>query len=386
LKSEVVPGSEEKLRVPRTHLAEVDLLRVVGVLLVLLVHTDYWPSQGNGLDQLVYGNMDLAARISLPIFVMVSGLVLARTYSGRTRTGEFFGRRLARTAVPWLFWALFLYVATQWNGEFSLPPNSHAVEWWLGGPQYLYFLVLLVQLNLLFAFWPLTRRGSGWLVVICVPLQIALQLLRVLLVLHPGLLRSMLLVHAFEESPFWLGYFALGVYAGLRLDLLDRLRRYRWLTLALAVVGGVLTATGLLGRIAANWAGGWVAGTGAFLRPELLISSTATALILWWSAPWVLNHIGSAGRRAVQSVSRLAMGIYLIQQLIIWQVGPYLHHVPRPFNLREPLPYSLTPFLILFGVAFLGSWCLSGLMARWRVTGWVLGMGRMQTSAPTLQA
>ncbi|WP_243671060.1 acyltransferase [Methanoculleus chikugoensis] len=109
------------------------------------------------LDVFIY----ISAHFAVPVFIFVSGWVLAARYAGDYSPGEFYRRRAKTILPPYLFFtALYLLVAVEGGtiGFSGVPSLERVVEALLLGnaAYHLWFFVLIIQLYLLF---PLIIRG-----------------------------------------------------------------------------------------------------------------------------------------------------------------------------------------------------------------------------------
>ena len=356
------------------HLPEADLVRAAAAVLVVLIHCLPWPAQNQGLAHSVYPQAGLLARVSVPLFVILSGLLLAHSSSASASARQFWGRRLRRTLLPWLPWAGIYFVLTvRFQGMSPLPSQSWG--WWTGGAGHLYFLLLIPQLYLLYWVWPKSARGATLAMVVAIGVQLGAQLARVLLPLHGGWGQILMLDYGFEEAPFWVGYFAIGVVLGLRPEWLRSFARRGWVAAALTIPAAILLLAGLPGRVAAHW-GPWVGGTGAFLRPSLLLLTVVVLADLWALGSYLRKWAGLAVERSVRSLSRNSLGVYIIHPAFLLASGPLLEVAPRPLSLQEPFPESLLPLALLVTSSTVLGWASSALLARWRLTGWAVGLGR----------
>jgi len=96
-----------------------DNLRVIATIGVIFIHvsSEYVPTAGTISAYTFWiGNLfDSASRVSVPIFVMLSGaLLLPKDYG----IGVFLKKRLVRLVVPFLFWSL-IYIGNTIYGEFD---------------------------------------------------------------------------------------------------------------------------------------------------------------------------------------------------------------------------------------------------------------------------
>ncbi len=360
-------------RAKAAHLPEADVVRAAAAVLVVVIHCLPWPAQNQGLAHSVYPQAGLLARVSVPLFVVLSGLLLAHASRATASARQFWGRRLRRTLLPWIPWAVIYFVLTvRFQGMSPLPAQTWG--WWAGGAGHLYFLLLIPQLYLLYWLWPKSARGATVAMVVAIGVQVGAQLARVLLPLHGGWGQILMLDYGFEEAPFWVGYFGIGIALGLRPEWLRSLARGGWVAAALTVPAAILLLAGLPGRVAAQW-GPWVGGTGAFLRPSLLLLTVVVLGDLWALASHLRKWAVPGVEWGVRSLSRNSLGLYIIHPAFLLASGPLLEVAPQPLSLQEPFPESLLPLALLVTSSTALAWASTALLARWRVTGWAVGLG-----------
>ncbi|MHB8331074.1 MAG: acyltransferase family protein [Candidatus Dormibacteria bacterium] len=357
----------------RGRLPAADLVRAVALLLVILIHAAPWPSHATAAANGLYSGLSLAARVSVPLFVLLSGLLLAHAHRQISGAGRFWARRLRRTLMPWIPWAL-IYFALTVGFQGMSPAPSQSWGWWAGGAGHLFFLLLVPQLYLLYLVWPKGRRSSLVALGAAILVQVSLQMARVVLPIHGGLGQILLLDYGFEEAPLWVGYFALGIWLGLNPGWMTLSRRWLALTLPASAGALILLFAGLPSRIATNW-GPWVHGTGAFLRPSLLLLTALVFLDLWLAAPAIIAWGGARWEAILQSLSRHSLGIYIIHPIFLLGAGPLLEIAPRPFSLQQSLPGSLLPLSILVLGSLGFGWLVTWTLVTSRVTAWSLGEG-----------
>lgn len=347
---------------------EPDLIRVVALVLVVVIHASPWPRQSDGAASF-YSLLALLARPSVPLLVILSGLLLAPGESRPPADASFWRRRLGRTLLPWLPWALVYFLVDVVFTNMA-PGLGSSWGWWVGGAGHLYFLLLIPQLYLLLAIWPNSRRGQKWALLAAVLIQVGVQLVRVVATLPaPG--NSLTLSFGYELAPFWVGYFAIGLWLGPRLGGL----RTGWLTLPVCLIAvaasALLVLRDPLSQVATHW-GPWVEGTGAFLRPSLLLLTLAAFVFLWRLAKWVALGF-QAIQRAIGGLSRHALGIYIVHPVLLLGIGTALQGSPGPLSLEQPLPGSLLPFALLIGLAVLGAWVVTRALAAIPALAWTVG-------------
>lgn len=364
-------GASQRSATRRPHLGQADLIRAAATLLVVVIHCAPWPSHATSSAGSVYGALSLASRVSVPLFVVLSGMLLAYTHRQVGPAREFWRQRLRRTLLPWLPWAVIYFVLTVLFSGMSANP-SQDWGWWTGGAGHLYFLILIPQLYLLYLVWPKTTRGAATAAVAAVLVQVTVQLLRVALPIHGGGGEILLLDYGVEEAPFWVGYFAIGVLLGLNPAWLARGGRWRLLALPLTGAAVELLFLGLPSRIATHW-GPWVHGTGGFLRPSLLLLTALVFYDLWLVGSLSLVRDRPVLRHGVASLSRHSLGTYIVHPSFLLAAGPLLEIAPWPLSLQEPLPWSLLPFALLVIGALTFGWAVTALLASRRISAWSVG-------------
>lgn len=97
---------------PRPYLAYPDLLRIVAILAVIVVHVSSGPlknSKPGSADWWVDNLFGSAARFCVPLFVMISGMLLLDP-AKREPLGQFLRKRLAKVAIPLMAWSVIYYL------------------------------------------------------------------------------------------------------------------------------------------------------------------------------------------------------------------------------------------------------------------------------------
>jgi surface polysaccharide O-acyltransferase-like enzyme len=335
----------------RPRLIGSDALRVVALVGVVMIHASAWgPAREHD-----FSAIQLASRFSVPMFMVLTGVVLAYQHTGRPLGIAFVRRRVSRTLIPWLIW-MPLYLLFDLFVSGSVHRNPSSVYTWLNqGGGHLWYLLLIPQLYLVFALWP--RRNPWLFVLLSLALQTALCVIRLYGPLPDELLRQVVLVHGFLLFPFWIGYFALGVAIGRgtapRISV-----RHRGLLLAVSLVDVAVTGYLLLnlGFGGAAYVG-YSSGTGAFLDPALpLFVATLLALVLAATPP--LLHRWPRLVPGVRTLSDLSLGIYIIHPIPLHGLGLLL----RPY-ISESTPFSFLPFCALVLGSLIAGAILTRLLA-----------------------
>jgi surface polysaccharide O-acyltransferase-like enzyme len=340
-----------------------DALRSIAVLGVVVIHAGYWPAADTDAEAALWHAVVLLARFSVPAFVVLAGMMLEYNRKDtRTRVAPFLRRRGMRTVVPWVAWAcVYMAFGALVTGE--VPHSAAGIADWLAyGAGHLYFLLLVPQLYVLFLLWPRGLRGQLALAMALAVLQTGLCIYRLTGPVPDGLISRLVDWHGYQEAPFWLGYFAAGIVLGHLARNGVRLRP----SPGLIAAGAATVAAGsfLLLRedpLTADGLRMFESGTGAFLLPLMPVLAVGVVVLVLATAGAVLEaHV--ILRRAVERVSRDALGIYITQAIVLYGVGRIL------FRWLQASPLIGAPtFVLLVILTFAGSMAITEVLARTRL-------------------
>ena len=345
----------------RPHLLGLDLVRVLALVLVIAIHCDHWPYQASGLAQEVWSILDLLFRVSVPLFVILSGFLLTYGDQHALPLTQFLRRRLGRSLIPWIVWMpVYTVIGVFLTKE--IPASWAGVAaWWALGGGHLWYLLLIPQLYILFQIWPASNRGLLLVGVVAIAVQVVLCTYR-LLASPDAPLNGFLLAHGYQVAPLWVGYFGIGLVLGSwRAEHLDA-----WNSWALTGVFALATVAGAVLLILANGSGtpnaSFVQGTGAFLLPSL-IPVTVAAFVAWGLAGERLLAGRPELTQVVQSVSRYALGIYIVHEALTYVSGP-VQYLPIA---RASLAVSLVLFVFQVVVTFMLAYAVTRVIAATRL-------------------
>lgn len=195
----------------RARLPELDVLRGVAILAVLYLHSYFrtWPEVTEG-ERLALLISHLFAHSAVPIFLFISGFLLARDHS--PSFGAFVAGRLRRVAVPGLFWMVLALGYEAWKtGGLSAPLWRRFVFFDIEGQ--FYFLIVLAVL--MAAGYPL-RNASGRVVATATGVAFVLGL-GMIAWYEQQEIAGDLAVFAYRNPVIWAYFFLFGLLA-------DRLR------------------------------------------------------------------------------------------------------------------------------------------------------------------
>lgn len=307
---------------------EVEYLRGFAALAVIAVHVSMNYTRIGGVNLLALTDVFvyITAHFAVPVFIFISGWVLAARYAGAYSVPDFYRRRARTILPPYLFFtALYLLVVVEGTIEFAGVPTPDAVveALLLGTAAYnLWFFVLIIQLYLLY---PLIARGydffdragaAFYLLLALLFLQVFWNAGAHLMGAFAGPEWYTVLIRLFPSHLF---YFILGIHVARHTD---RARS----TLRSLPPAGVLAAAGL----GALLIGGiWVA---SMLHYGSLAGSTLAVFCIYRLieplyyvpviavlvlAAWRLDAAGGRLSGASRSFGEHSYGIYLIHPLVI---------------------------------------------------------------------
>jgi peptidoglycan/LPS O-acetylase OafA/YrhL len=372
------PQPPGRARRSRPHAAELDVVRPVASLMVIVTHAmQMFASTGS----IFYGAIVLESQASRHVFFFVSAMALAYQAFRQPRWSpfRFWGRRGLTIVIPYAIWVL-IYWAVGFAGlrGDTIPGNSGSLrldlkslgQQLITGPGHLYFVFVLMQFYLVFPLLlVLLNRARRWHWAI-LGVSLAVQLV-VTFALH---------YHHWTWSPWYdLGstrqissyvfYLVAGAITGAHLpEVRAWIWRHRWLLLAAgsAVIVAVEVWYWLTVR-----SGQSATGTSDPFSPEFIPLYLATVLLLWLAGAWWANRSRDGWpSRLVRTASDDSYGVYLshimfLDILATLGLGGLDSHVPW-----------IVTVVIAVLVAWTGASLLTVLLARTPLSRWLTGRAR----------
>lgn len=325
---------------------------MLALLLVIVIHIDHWPYQSSGFEATFWPAVDLLARVSVPLFVLLSGFLLAYGGQEHLPLRRFLRRRLGRSLVPWVIW-LPVYTIVGCLITHEVQPTPAGVwYWWSLGGGHLWYLLLVPQLYIAYQVWPRSRWGIAVAGVLAVAVQIVLCGYR-LLTPDTWPATSFLLAHGFQVAPLWIGYFGVGIALG------------RWWAAAprrtgvpvrvaavVAAVGGAVLLLLVQGRGTPN--GEYATGTGAFLLPTLMPFTIAVFIAAALLGGDLLRDRTRVAE-PIGAVSRYSLGIYIVHEALTYVSGPLQFLPAVSTHLGLAVLVLLVQVVITLGLAYVVS-------------------------------
>ena len=294
----------------------IDLIRVIAIVGVILLHaSNDLTSQLTSLHILRWWMVDIYqsfGRMGVPLFLMLSGVLLLSPTKKDEDIRFFFKKRFSRIGIPFIFWSIIYFLWALYVENQPLTQNF-IINGILEGPYYiLWYLYMLCGLYLL---TPMLRvivahfTDKLYKYFICI-WSIGAMLTPLINLLSNG--RYHLSEHLFV-IPLFVGYFVIGTY------IINTQAQRRFLA-ALTVLGVALTAIGTF--IMAIYIGG--GGTYFFQQyssPTLILSSLPFfALLISYTKPKEPSQTKKFSwlHRIMHVISENTLAIYLLHVIIIY--------------------------------------------------------------------
>jgi surface polysaccharide O-acyltransferase-like enzyme len=157
----------------KSKIFELDLVRAFAILAVLIIHctaSGTMDQAAGSAAQFAYIAINKLSNFAVPVFLMISGLVLFYRYFDSWQPGDalrFYRKRLQFIVVPYLVWSIVYYSYNVWmyniGGKgWNLADFSDQLLW--GDAEYhLYFIAMIVQFYALLPLMiVLARRFAGF--------------------------------------------------------------------------------------------------------------------------------------------------------------------------------------------------------------------------------
>jgi peptidoglycan/LPS O-acetylase OafA/YrhL len=168
--TETVPPPAKKKSLPKLH--ELDIVRAIAILAVVAIHATSEATVElpvGSTAQAVYLAVNKLCNFAVPVFILLSGVVLFYRYSndwGAKQGVTFYLRRVKQVVIPYLVWSLFYYLYNQW----IFSRNTLHFDWrafldllpWADASYHLYFMTIIVQFYLLFPLLMTLCRKWAW--------------------------------------------------------------------------------------------------------------------------------------------------------------------------------------------------------------------------------
>ncbi len=290
----------------------VDLIRTVAIVLIIFVHANGFPyGLSAGFTSVAAFNWwtvsvyDAFANIGVPLFVMVSGMLLLDPAKCDEPIGVFYKKRFARIGLPMIFWTAVYFAWGHFIYGYALTPFSIFKGLISGSYPHLWFLYLVIGLYLV---TPILR------VIVKYIDRKRFRLLLGLWVVGGFFVPFVQVFVGYNYNPVlfvfsgWIGYFLLGFFL-----LKSEVRS--WVVYLALVLGVVAAVVG--DAVAPIFAGASVIG---FFHGYLMfnmVAASAGAFLILLSFSRGRFEGNSLVDRFLHWVGQNTLGIYLIHLIVL---------------------------------------------------------------------
>jgi peptidoglycan/LPS O-acetylase OafA/YrhL len=385
--------------VQKTHINEVDYLRVIGLLSIVIIHAFgfYLAMPVSGPAARIFQEFTVnLLRFGRYIFMFVTGMVLFYGYDGRKLNAiAFFRRRLKTLVIPYMIWTAIYLLIDRWSKVTSWPNTWGFITLWaqnlISGNAYSHLYYILVAIQFYF-FFPLflavfkpqkPRLAAG---VILAGGLVLFGVYHYLFELHPFVLTALggrywsgilswFIDHKDHIIISYLPFYLLGGLAGLYLEVWRQwLREHRGVITAVLILGTGLVAGEyfyLYRHMGESWA-----MTVSVFKPSMYVYSLGI-IALSFRLAQVLDK-RKAFRPLISLLAANSLGIYLIHPAVLYVVHSYLWRY-------QYLPGSVLVILDL-ALAVTASCLVSWVLGLNRYTRFVVGeAGNLRGKPPAVK-
>lgn len=336
---------------------EIGYLRGLGVLAVIAIHTTGYFTEVKQFNSLVLANLwiDIFSQFAVPLFILISGFVLAKNYPHDFSLRTFYKKRV-RSIIPQ--YLIFSVLYTAFNNWVTMQNNSLSTNitlllkniWHADASYHLWFFLVIIQFYLLYPIiikiYSLFRQRdrAELLIVLLLIIQILFMV---------GLHTSYLSGIKINFMGF-LFYFGLGIYTVDHFELLKK--GFKRQTLFLFTISLALTIGTSFFIIIGLTTGYRYSSIPAyfFMGAELVypIFRVITFLLLFNVARSLLGKRKSILAKVINKIGEYSFGIYLIHIFFNQFAIKILKNYEIDFNnwTFYPIVYAVTIILSYLSV------------------------------------
>jgi len=215
----------------------IEVSRTILMLSVVLIEcSNYYFFENIQHMSLLQSATRLALYVGVPGFFILSGFVLGININKQLNRSEFILKKLKTLIIPFFIWNIIYIICTHfWFNYDIFTPLS--MSYLITGYYSMYFLLALIQLFIVYAvmYKFIKNNPTAWLV-------ISLIISVVFYIIMDGAVWTKIDLKQSTEwislrliFP-WLFFFSLGIYLGIKQQILQTIQKYSWILLALAIV------------------------------------------------------------------------------------------------------------------------------------------------------
>lgn len=366
-------------------ITELNYLRAFAILAVIMIHTTMYFTEINKFNNLMISLIivNVSSHFAVPVFIIISGIVLTLSYSDKIDIKDFYRRRLFFLIPSYLIISIFYYLINCYifqTKTFSFLELLYRI---LAGKGefHLYFIIIILQFYILFPFllkmfnWFKRKNKLTILIIIAIIIQFSY---RIGLYYYVGSFGDTIIAKGINRFLLsfllvFFMYFIIGmVIANYMKDWLDGLKKIKiipliGIALFFVIVISAITSYEIM-QNETNTSLGFIPYTFiGIIEPFLFIS---TFILLWKIGIVIKNRKSDYSEnvlgKALDKFGDLSYGMYLIHFLFLNILIILLMKIS--VNFENPffylIAFSGTVILSYFAVSFISklpyNWILIG--------------------------
>lgn len=331
---------EKHRRAKKEKLIEMDMLRAICALAVVIIHTSGYTLINSAEGSVSYNvslSLNQIARFSVPLFLFLSGLGLGISYKKDESYFKFLRKRVFKIIPPYILWGSLYLILIQKNYDYKTWG-----ELFLKGDKvfyHLYYIPLIMTLYIIFPIlYPLFKRIEGVIISLLISLGVTY------FAHYYNVPDITLDIFSKRNAIFWNVYFISGVYISKEVNNLIRRTKTHKVKIVVIMIVCVIC---LIGEsfIGLN-TGKSLDYSTTFIRPSVMIYSYIVMLYVFsktYNKKSILVKI-------LGEISKSSFSIYLIHPMVLY----YYMKIFSKNNLNMgTLWFLVSSILVSAGIPYL---------------------------------
>ena len=331
---------EKRRRAKREKIIEMDILRAICALAVVIIHTSGYTLINSAEGSVSYNvslSLNQIARFSVPLFLFLSGLGLGISYKKDESYFKFLKKRVFKIIPPYILWGSLYLILIQKNYDYKTWG-----ELFLKGDKvfyHLYYIPLIMTLYIIFPIlYPLFKRIEGVIISLLISLGVTYFA-------HYYNVPDLTLdIFSKRNAIFWNVYFISGVYISRKVNNLIRRTKTHKVKIMVIVIVCVICLIGE--SFIGLKTGKSLDYSTTFIRPSVMIYSYIVMLYVFsktYNKKSILVKI-------LGEISKSSFSIYLIHPMVLY----YYMKIFSKNNLNMgTLWFLVSSILVSGGISYL---------------------------------
>lgn len=345
---------------------EIQYLRGFAIIAVIIIHTSDYASNLN-LSVLSIANLFLnyISRFAVPLFVLLSGIVLSLKYNTSMSIKPFYIKRMKSILPQYLFFSLFYLIVplSLHMGSLTIPPISKIFSSILlaNSSGHLWFIPMIIQFYLLYPYLISMYEKTNNVKVF---ILISAIIQNIWLIINKGLFSSCLNDNILNITQFiflsHLFYFILGIYVGRNyIEIKSFVVSLKWTLSHLFILSTIIIYgfiikcfinVGTISKIPS-----YCFGIVYMLHPIYFPVIFSILLIISIK----LKDVNKVYSSVIFNLGNYSFGIYLIHALFLREL-PFIMNTKMNINYTQWEFYPLL-FILTLGLSYLSVYFISYL-------------------------